>query len=217
MPKRPNLADDFGITHEGEGTGMGGSGSGRHSYRGVLDGTRRLDVNRWNREGMFAGRESGSWVWMDEERNVVASIGYSASRGEVTLTYTEEPRTEDARTLSYRVPVVWTPCTFGGERPWFVCPNRYCGRRAAKLYLCGGYFVCRTCTGMGYQSQREDQSGRLMLKAQRIRRRLGAGPNLSEPFPPKPKGMHWRTYERLRREEEWANYNSLVLALRAWG
>ena len=41
-----------------------------------------------------------------------------------------------------------------------------------------------------------------MLKAQRIRQRLGGDGSLGEPFPEKPKGMHWRTYERLRDDEE---------------
>ena len=43
---------------------------------------------------------------------------------------------------------------------------------------------------------------RLLRKGQSIRMRLGGSPSIMELFPFKPKGMHWRTYERLRREAE---------------
>jgi hypothetical protein len=33
-----------------------------------------------------------------------------------------------------------------------------------------------------------------------FRKRLGGGGNLLSPFPGKPKGMHWKTYQRLKRE-----------------
>src|SRR6266513_773273 len=37
------------------------------------------------------------------------------------------------------------------------------------------------------------------LKSQKVRMRLGGSPNMLDDFPEKPKGMHWRTYERWRR------------------
>jgi hypothetical protein len=33
---------------------------------------------------------------------------------------------------------------------------------------------------------------------------LGGGPNVTRPFPDKPKGMHWGTYDRLRRVHDQA-------------
>jgi hypothetical protein len=45
---------------------------------------------------------------------------------------------------------------------------------------------------------------RLQAKAQKIRRRLGGSGNLLEPFPVKPKRMHWQTYLHLRQEGELA-------------
>jgi hypothetical protein len=43
------------------------------------------------------------------------------------------------------VPIHWTKCHFGGQRPWFNCP---CGRRVAKLYWTEACFACRRCLGL---------------------------------------------------------------------
>ncbi|MBC7324960.1 MAG: hypothetical protein H5T99_06565, partial [Moorella sp. (in: Bacteria)] len=60
--------------------------------------------------------------------------------GAVELAYTVTPGGGEPQDIRYRVPLAYTPCNYGGERPWFVCPGRGCGRRAAKLYLKGGIF-----------------------------------------------------------------------------
>ena len=97
----------------------------------------------------------------------------------------------------------WTQCHFGGRRPWYLCPR--CGRRVAVLYDAGaGGFFCRYCNDLAYQTQRESWLGRMALKAQRLRHRLGAPGGLLEEFPTKPKGMHRRTYVRLRARGEHA-------------
>ena len=62
-------------------------------------------------------------------------------------------------------------------------------------------FRCRCCAHLAYKSQREDQMSRQLSKAQTIRLRLGGSASLLEPFPEKPTGMHWRTYERLHWRE----------------
>ncbi len=51
---------------------------------------------------------------------------------------------------------------------------------------------------------------RAVHRAQDIRRRLGASANRMEPFPEKPKGMHWRTYERFWWEHHKAEMEQLV-------
>jgi len=40
---------------------------------------------------------------------------------------------------------------------------------------------------------------------------LGGSPAMSEPFPDKPKGMHWQTYERLRRAHDDAEARSMTV------
>jgi hypothetical protein len=90
----------------------------------------------------------------------------------------------------------------GGLRPWFRCAvhsnGRYCGRRVAKLYAAGELFACRHCYGLAYESQQEPMHQRGLGKAQKIRMQMGGSQNMFEPFPDKPKGMHWLTYDRLR-------------------
>ena len=58
-----------------------------------------------------------------------------------------------------RIPIAWTTCRFGGERPWFVCPvtaeGMYCGRSVNNLYGAGRLFACRHCYQLAYASQRE--------------------------------------------------------------
>jgi hypothetical protein len=48
---------------------------------------------------------------------------------------------------------------------------------------------------------------RALAKAQAIRERLGGSASMMHPFPPKPKGMRWNTYHRLRAssEESWVS------------
>ena len=73
-----------------------------------------------------------------------------------------------------------------------------CGRRVTKLYSARRLFACRNCYRLTYASQQESALHRGLGKSQKIRMRLGESANMSEEFPDKPKGMHWRTYERLR-------------------
>jgi hypothetical protein len=50
---------------------------------------------------------------------------------------------------------------------------------------------------LAYTSQSETPRYRATRKSQKLRMRLGGGPNLLDPFPEKPPGMHRRTYGRL--------------------
>jgi len=102
---------------------------------------------------------------------------------------------------------VATPCHFGGQRWWFECPA--CGTRAAHLYLRRARLECRRCADLTYYSQRETLDDRMLRRTRKIRGRVGGSRNLIEPFPGKPRGMHWRTYHRLRRQEAVAHLASL--------
>jgi hypothetical protein len=66
-----------------------------------------------------------------------------------------------------------------------------------KLYGAGRLFACRHCYRLAYASQQESAHQRGLLKSQKIRTRLGGSASMLDEFPDKPKGMHWRTYDRL--------------------
>jgi hypothetical protein len=68
---------------------------------------------------------------------------------------------------------------------------------AAPLIVYGGTaYRCPNCHGLRYSSQYEPSYKRTIDQADKLRKRVGGmrGAFDDEPFPPKPKGMHWRTY-----------------------
>jgi ribosomal protein S27AE len=102
-----------------------------------------------------------------------------------------------------------SPCHYGGERVWFLCPD--CDKRVAVLALHGSRFVCRHCHKRPYGSQQEGYVDRMQRKARKVRKRLGATDNLMESIWRKPKGMHQKTFDRLRREEQAANHAATMV------
>ena len=61
---------------------------------------------------------------------------------------------------------------------------------------------------MAYESQQQTARHRGLEQARKIRMRLGGGVDLLEPFPARPKGMHRRTFNRLRARAEAALFGS---------
>jgi hypothetical protein len=183
------------------------------SGKATVEGCRSIDVLDWHRRGYLQSSRWFSWSWTrDGER--VASISVQSQRYCVTLKYRSRSYGEDWSDVEQRVPIVWTPCQFGSERPWFVCAvasnGVYCGRRVIKLYGAGRLFACRRCYRLAYTSQQESLHQRGLWKSQKIRMRLGGSPSMLDEFPDKPKGMHWRTYERLRDRHDAAKERSTV-------
>ena len=88
----------------------------------------------------------------------VASIQVESGRDQVTLKYRSRSYGEEWSNVHQTVPLEWTRCRFGGERPWFVCSvcsnGHYCGRNVTRLYSAGKLFACRKCHGLAYASQR---------------------------------------------------------------
>jgi hypothetical protein len=194
-----NLPYDFGKKSE-ERILVGGVGSGtwyRFNTKSTISECQSIDVRYLQRNGLLGPGHSFSLQWSRAGRQT-GSIGGVVYDDRVTFFYRHRRgpggEWEDVRET---VPLTRTACNFGGERPWFICPGAGCGRRVALLYGPGRYFLCRHCYDLTYDSQRENKMYRALHRAQDIRRRLGGSANMMEPFPEKPKGMHWSTYDRL--------------------
>ena len=179
----------------------------------TVESCRSIDVLDWNRRGCLRSPHRFSWAWKQDGKRV-ASINVETERHRVILRYRSRPYGEGWTDLQQRFPVEWTSCRFGGYRPWFVCSvyanGTYCGRQVTKLYYAGRLFACRHCSRLAYASQQESAHERGLLKAQRIRVRLGGNANMLDDFPEKPKRMHWRTYDRLCRVHDAARARSLI-------
>jgi hypothetical protein len=182
----------------------------RPAYGGrtTCESCRRIDVRRWHREGLLTPGQffSRSWTWHGEPFD---SINVRTECDAVVLIYrSRSSGAGEWKSIEQRVPITWTACHLGGQRPWFVCSiysnGRYCGRRTAVLYGAGELFACRKCYGLAYASQQQTPMDRAMDQAQKIRERLKGSMDLFEPFPEKPKRMHWSTYQRLRARAETA-------------
>jgi len=179
---------------------MGGLGSGnwyRFDKKTTTDECHSLDVRDLYRDGLL---KPGSWFssrWLRGDRETGSIRGFVYSDRVILLYSHRSGLGADWEDVQESVGLEWTPCNFGGERPWFVCPGVRCGRRVAILYGPGKYFLCRHCYDLRYESQREDKKDRALRRAQKITQRLGGSANMTEPFPEKPKGMHHDTYMRL--------------------
>jgi hypothetical protein len=165
--------------------------------RGTVEDHQRvaLDVRELTREHVFE-RSAGSvfhlalrYPWLRTMRLDSFSLVLHLAAGRVVT-----------------VPWTWTRGGFLDARI-LMCPS--CRRRVYSLYYLDSQVVCRTCTRLRYASQRRSANGRRVLAAQRLRFKLGASPqSLTKPeaFPPRPRGMHRKTYERLRRRDEWTRW-----------
>jgi hypothetical protein len=196
---------------------LGGAGSGRWYRFGTkitVEECCSLDVGVLNRKGVLKPGLSftASWFGAGREISSIAGIVLGEQRPEVVMLLFARGRGADAEGQRVCEPVElgWTQCNFGGERPWFLCPGIGCGRRVAVLHAAGRYFLCRHCYGLSYESQRDDKSHRALRRAQKIRERLGGSANMLEPFPKKPKGTHWSTYERFWWEHHEAEMEQLA-------
>lgn len=167
-----------------------------------------IDIREWHRAKLlepspgkdkeFTLRwESGEWV---------RSVSVEVKPEQVVLSYQDrlpgdKPVWRETREW---VGLSFSSCNYGGpRRPWFICPMPDCRRRVAVLYLDeASYFVCRGCASLTYQCRRLNRQNRALLHSGKIRERLGGSSSVTDPFPNRPKGMRWATYNRLKAKAD---------------
>ena len=181
---------------------MGGVGSGtwcRWSKRKTLEECHRIDVRYMYRRGLLKEGVAGSLSWTTRGEPS-GSISYRSYDGSLVLSYTFTAGDSEPEQVEDQIQVEWTPCNYGGHRPWFRCPS--CNRRVMVLARQDRLFRCRKCHHIPYGSQTEIRADRLIRKARKIRALVGASDDLQEPIWRKPKGMHRKTFDRLSRKDQ---------------
>jgi hypothetical protein len=84
----------------------------------------------------------------------------------------------------------------GGQQAYWSCPR--CGVLRSHLYVCDGALACRCCHGLDYRSRHVLH--RALIRAAKLRRKLGAAPGLLAPLPPRPRRWRRDYYARLIAE-----------------
>ena len=117
------------------------------------------------------------------------------------------------------IDLVSSPQPHGGLRWRFVCPRT---GAPCEVLLCptgASSFAGRKAWRLSYLSQRRSVRDRPLERARGIRMALGGSANMMDPFPGKPLGMWWRTYDRLRAKAEASHTATLAIyaaKLDAW-
>ncbi len=197
---------------------MGGFGSGRHSSysgRDTTEDSLPLDIRKLQRSKCLMPGRSFSWEWSVNDKPV-ASIRVKVEVGRIVLAYRHRPRGDSEwEAVEQPIHLEHTPCAYGGTRPWWLCPS--CARRVAVLYGLGKFYACRHCYKLAYTSQGESIDDRASRRANRIRKRLGWGAGILNGKGGKPKGMRWRTFDRLVTEHDAFVRVSLAVMERRFG
>jgi len=95
----------------------------------------------------------------------------------------------------------------GGWQVYWRAPC--CDRRCCHLYVLGGALACRVCLGLDYRSRHVLHPA--LIKAAKIRKRLGAAPGVLSKLPKRP--AHWRRDYWARTLAELAAAEGVILEL----
>jgi hypothetical protein len=171
----------------------------------TLDDCLRLDVRYLARNGYLeqGSRKAMGWKVQGEFCGS-AFVTAGASAIDVVGDKGQTGRVGDS------IEIERTPCTYGGARPWFQCPE--CSRRCAVLFL-NQNFVCRMCRGVLYLTDVLSKSKRLQSRREQAARHLGLDLATGEIVTPR--YMHGGRWARYWRQYE-AAQAAILAETRSW-
>lgn len=100
-----------------------------------------------------------TWSCNDEE---VGSINFWVHKADmnIQLIYVVTSHsTGEVQRFDYKVPLLKTPCNYGGFRYWFQCND--CHRKVGVIYI-STHGKCRKCSQLCYASQRASRPERML-------------------------------------------------------
>jgi len=180
---------------------MGGYGSGRYGGKPIAEHCLRIDI-AWMIGKGFAvpGAHMAGQLHWTRGGEPSGDIGYSCDMtdpdaGELVLRFTTGANRGEPKEHVQRIRLSYTTPKFGGRRWWMHCP--FNGERVGKLYVPPGreLFASRKAWKIGYRSQRGSRQDRNLNALFAIQERLGGERGMQHGLC-RPKGMHWRTFER---------------------
>lgn len=171
---------------------MGGVGSGRYcrwSDTTTVEEVKRVDIRFMRRRGLLRPNSFGTLSWTRGGEQC-GFISYEAYHDHLILDYRFRCGGGEWEPVRQAVYFDRTPCRYGGDRLWFICPS--CRRRCEVLCLADKWPACRKCYRLPYQSQCEDRLARLQRRQDRLEAMLWGN-----------KQKWWRKAKRERLEVEW--------------
>ncbi|NJD04659.1 MAG: hypothetical protein FIA99_19140 [Ruminiclostridium sp.] len=160
-------------------------GSGGYNRRkGNINQYRHINIRFLQQKNCL--KQPCSFIYSWGDREIVCSFdGYS-----LNINYAMNKG-------NYIIGIAKTRTNYG-YREWFICP--LCSRRTTALYYRWNYYGCRICQSLNYSSsqQSHNRMEQVNRKIYKIQDRLEAEHDpLIYYSIPKPKRMHYRTYEKL--------------------
>jgi hypothetical protein len=188
---------------------MGGIGSGRGSRCSNIlctEEVKRVDIRHMKNNKMLSTGRKGTLSWT-ANGSPSGSVAFVVREDRLELNYRYRVYGDDWESAHQDVYFDFTPCHYGDQRKWFLCPR--CNARVAVLYGAGTYFYCRHCYQLPYSSQNLGELNRMIEQKHKLGKRIfehyenGVGWG-------KKKGMHATTFNRLHAkylayEQAWCN------------